>query len=247
MAKQGYGRAYGEHVSEHICYFPNQTVFISLDFHPNKLIVRIPTLGHEIMSDLFDVMKQSGTGYSREPYRGSRIILGGSADVLHHGGGHKSLDYSLYVVRDGKGAANDDDNTTPTIVFEVAYTQTSRNLAEEAARHICLTMGRVLLVVAINIIHKLNTSPRELESVTWSHWEEDVGGYSVVTEQNDEEVNEVHAERRHGEDDTLYVLPPTTSFTALMSVPGNDKRCRIRATEMAKWEVRSSRPVTMPN
>lgn len=78
MAKQEYGRVYGEHVSEHICYFPNQTAFISLDFNPDKLIVRIPTLGHEIMSDLFDVMKQSGTGYSREAYRGSRIILGGS-------------------------------------------------------------------------------------------------------------------------------------------------------------------------
>ena len=69
----------------------------------------------------------------------------------------------------------------------------------------------------------------------------------MVTEQNDEEVNEIRAERQDGEDDTLYVLPPATSFTALMSMPVNDRRCRIRATETAKWEVQSSRPVTMPN
>jgi hypothetical protein len=87
---------------------------------------------------------------------------------------HKSPDYSLYEVKDGNGTANDDNNTTLTMV---AYTQTSCNLAEEAAQHICLMMGRVLLVVAIDIIHKPNMNPRELESVTWSHWEEDVEGY----------------------------------------------------------------------
>jgi len=109
---------------------------LRLDFHPDKLIVRIPTLGHEIMSDLFDVMKQSGTGYSREAYRGGRIILGGSADMLHHNGGHKSPDYSLYEVRDGKGAANDDDNTTPTIVFipKLAATLWKRQRGISASR-----------------------------------------------------------------------------------------------------------------
>jgi hypothetical protein len=105
------------------------------------------------MTDPFDVMKQSGTGYSREPYRGSSIIMGGSADVKFPGG-HKSPDFSLYEVKDGDGYAIGDDNTTPTIVFEVAYTQPTRSVVLEAARHICLTGGEVLLVVAIDLIHK---------------------------------------------------------------------------------------------
>jgi len=115
--------------------------------------------------------------------------------------------------------------------------QTSRNLAEEAAWHICLTMGWVLLVVTIDIIHEPNTRPRKLHSVTWPHWEEDVGAYGMVTKQDDEEVNEVRAERRQGEDNTLHVLPPATAFSALMSVPGDDKRYRVRVTETVKWEL----------
>jgi hypothetical protein len=188
------------------------------------------------MSDLFHVMARSGTGYP-ECYGNSTIIEGGSADIHYCSGGYKTPDFSLYEVKDGEGVVNDDDNTTPTIVFEISYTQTSRNLAKEAARHICLTMGWVLLVVAIDIIHERNTRPRKLHSVTWSHWEEDVRAHGVVTKQDEEEVNEVHAERRHGEDDTLHVLPPATAFLALMSVPGDDKRHRIRVTETAKWEV----------
>ena len=214
---------------------PNRP-YISVDFRPDKLIVRLPTLGHEIMSDLFHVMARSGTGYP-ECYGNSTIIEGGSADIHYCSGGYKTPDFSLYEVKDGEGVVNDDDNTTPTIVFEISYTQTSRNLAKEAARHICLTMGWVLLVVAIDIIHERNTRPRKLHSVTWSHWEEDVRAHGVVTKQDEEEVNEVHAERRHGEDDTLHVLPPATAFLALMSVPGDDKRHRIRVTETAKWEV----------
>jgi hypothetical protein len=34
-----------------------------MDYNPNKLIVRVPTIGHEIMVNLFDIMKGSGTGY----------------------------------------------------------------------------------------------------------------------------------------------------------------------------------------
>jgi hypothetical protein len=97
-------------------------------------------------------------------------------------------------------------------------------------------MGWVLLVMAINIIHKPNTNPRELKSVIWSHWEEDVESYSVVMEQNGE-INQICAERDHGEGDIIHVLPPATSFTALMPIPGNDQRCHIHATETAKWEV----------
>ena len=189
------------------------------------------------MSDLFHVMARSGTGYP-ERYGSSTIIKGGSADIHYRSGGYKTPDFSLYEVKDGEGVVNDDDNTTPTVAYEVAYTQTSCNLVEEAARHICLTMGRVLLVVAIDIIHEWNTHPRKLHSMTWSHWKEDVRAYGVVMKQDEEEVNEVHAERRHGEDDTLHVLPPARAFSALMSVPGDDKKYCICVTETAKWEVR---------
>jgi hypothetical protein len=62
------------------------------------------------------------------------------------------------------------DNTTPTVVWEVAYSETERKLALDAARHICLSLGLVQLVVAVKIEH-CDSFPKRLERVTWSHWE----------------------------------------------------------------------------
>jgi hypothetical protein len=111
-----------------------------------------------------------------------------------------------------------------------------RSLATEAARLICLTTGRVFLVVTIDIIHVPNSHPKKLQSVTWSHWEEDLEAHRVVPKQDDEILNKVF--RSDGQDDTTYVLPPDTSYWSLMSVPGdNHQRYFIKATETAKWKV----------
>jgi hypothetical protein len=189
-----------------------------------------------MIGSLFHLMAKSGTGYP-ELYGRSRIVEGGSADI-HYNSGYKSPDFSLYEVKDGGGGVSDDqDSSTPTVVFEVAYTQHTRNVALEAARHICLTRGEVRLVVAIDIVHKRGVRPRELESVTWSHWEEDVLKCDVV-EHEDDEVDEVYPERGDEENDEDYVLPPATAFTAVVAQPGGRKRYRIRAEETAKWQVR---------
>jgi len=85
------------------------------------------------------------------------------------------LDFSLYEVRDGDGVAIDDDNTTPTITFEVAHTQPTRN-----------TRG-VLLVVAVDLVHNSESNPKP---VTWSHWEADVRSYRVVKDRDDHKVDD---------------------------------------------------------
>jgi hypothetical protein len=179
-------------------------------------------------------MAKSGTGYP-ELYSGSRIVEGGCADV-HYNSGYKSPDFSLYEVRDG-GVSDDQDSSTPTIVFEVAYSQSTRSLVREAARHICLTRGQVQLVVTIDIVHKRGTSPRELESVTWSHWEEDVLSHDVV-EDYDDELDQVSSERGDEENSEEFILPPATAYTAVVAQPGGQRRYRIRAEEMGKWQVR---------
>jgi hypothetical protein len=176
-------------------YFLYSIDFISIDFRLDKLIVRFPSIGHEIMSNLFHVMAKSGTGYP-ERYGSSTIIEGGSADIHHHSG-YKSPDFSLYEVNDNN-PSKILDSTTPTIVFEVAYTQPTRSVVLEAARHICLTRGEVQLVVAIDIVHKANTKPRELKSVTWSHWEEDVLSYREVESGEQGEVDDIRPEAPDG-------------------------------------------------
>jgi hypothetical protein len=61
---------------------------ISLDFHPDKLIVRLPTFGHEIMSDLLVAMTKSDTSYP-EDYGGSSIMTGGNTNIPYDSGGFK--------------------------------------------------------------------------------------------------------------------------------------------------------------
>lgn len=194
MAKREYGRVYGKYILI-ISYLLYPINFISIDFRLDKLIVRFPSIGHEIMSNLFHVMAKSGTGYP-ERYGSSTIIEGGSADIHHHSG-YKSPDFSLYEVNDNN-PSKILDSTTPTIVFEVAYTQPTRSVVLEAARHICLTRGEVQLVVAIDIVHKANTKPRELKSVTWSHWEEDVLSYREVEGGEHGKVDDIRPEAPDG-------------------------------------------------
>jgi hypothetical protein len=186
-----------------------------------------------MMGSLFILMAQSGTGYP-ELYGGSRIVIGGCADI-HYNSGYKSPDFSLYEVKDG-GVSDDQDSSTPTIAFEVTYSQSTRSVVEEAARHIFLTRGQVQLVVAIDIVHEKETRPRKLESVTWSHWEEDVLSHDVV-EDDDNVVDEVFSEREDEENSEDFVLPPPTAYTAVVAQPGGQRRCRIRAEETGKWQV----------
>jgi hypothetical protein len=129
------------------------------------------------MTDLFEVMRQSGSIYSSSLYRGSEIILGGSTDI-HYGSGYKSPDFRIYKLRDGIRDTMCDDNTTPTILFEVAYTQPSRSISQEAAHHICLMGGEILLVVVINIEHKVKMNPRELKTANGTYTTE--GAHSAV-------------------------------------------------------------------
>lgn len=165
----------------------------------------------------------------------STITEGGAADIMLSGGGIKSPDYSLYERRRGNPRIT--DSTHPTVVFEMAYSQSAQSLATAAARHICLTMGRILLVVAIKVSLEPKSHPRKIKSIVWSHWEEDIIAHRFVPKQEGNPVDEVHAERAHGENDDV-VLPPATAFSAIVSVADLDKGLFIRAVQTASWRVR---------
>jgi hypothetical protein len=135
-----------------------------------------------------------------------------------------------------KDSARDLDNYIPTIIFEVAYTQSSRDLAETAAQHICLTLGQVLLVIAIDII-RTKVEPKKIISVTWSHWEEDIKARRPIIPNVDSgDDNIVRAEREDGDIDEEHVLPPSTAFSA--TIFDGRKRFNVRAAEMERWQVR---------
>ena len=55
----------------------------------------------------------------------------------------------------------------------MGYLENGTKLTLDAARLICLTYGRVQLVITIKITHKDREPgrPQELELITWDHWE----------------------------------------------------------------------------
>jgi hypothetical protein len=97
--------------------------------------------------------------------------VGGSADVKL-ADGVKSPDFSLYENERTSGL---EMQSSPTVVWEVAYTEDDRKLARDCARHICGSRGEVLLAIAVDIQHLSPQpgKPRQLESVTCSFWELD--------------------------------------------------------------------------
>ncbi|KAH8997671.1 hypothetical protein EDB86DRAFT_2914280 [Lactarius hatsudake] len=208
---------------------------LRLDFRPNKLILRLPSLENGLISNLLINAAISDAPYQDCYGRSSTAVVGGSTDIHYlNGNGCKSPDFSLYELKDCRDGARSPDSAgsgIPTIVFEAIYGQSTRCLASEAARHICLTMGQVLLVIAIDITHEPNTRPKKLQSVTWSHWEEDIEAHAVITKQVGDRVYEVEAERSPG--------VSATAFKALIPITGadDDQLLRIRVTETFKWEL----------
>lgn len=95
-------------------------------------------------------------------------------------------------------------------------------------------MEQVHIVITIDITHELNT--QTINSITWSHWEEDIAVHGLISKQDAEDTNEVHMERMNAEDDTLFSLPPATSFSVWVTVAGHDKGfvCTVQA---ASWKV----------
>jgi hypothetical protein len=89
---------------------------ISLDFHPDKLIVRLLTFGHEIMSDLLVAMTKSDTSYP-EDYGGSSIMTGGNTNILYDSGGFKVPDFSLYEAKDSEIPSLDVTNCDAWTIF----------------------------------------------------------------------------------------------------------------------------------
>ena len=119
----------------------------------NGLIVLVPMIGHEIIENIIKILHASGTAYPQK-YVSSSIMMGGSVDVQFRQG-DESPDFSLYDVKEwNPDSCEVYENDVPTIEFEVAYTQSARDVSFEAGRHICLTGGDILLIVVIDVKHK---------------------------------------------------------------------------------------------
>ncbi|KZP28506.1 hypothetical protein FIBSPDRAFT_852647 [Athelia psychrophila] len=141
------------------------------------LVVGHPTsIGHEIMGHLFTDLCRDGGGQPEGFYNGAQIITGGTTDV-RLADGIKVPDYSLYALTANPSSSLSHTlNSYPTVAWEVAYSETERKLARDAARLICFSHGLVQLVVTINITH-MQVATKELATVRCSCWEMDLDAF----------------------------------------------------------------------
>jgi len=195
--------------------------------------------GHEIMSDVFHLLACAGRSYPTTKYQGSKITQCGTADVKLTCG-HKAPDFSLYELKDtAESEADKDDNSTPTVVWEVGYSENVKKLALDAARHICLTRGRVLLVITIDIIHednRVNGGSRRLKEVKWAHWEMDYSACQEVDDKWDGELNVLEPERLEAVDESC-VHPAPNAYRTVVDMGGTNYH--VRAAKTVEYKVKS--------
>jgi hypothetical protein len=116
------------------------------------------------------------------------VQLGGSGLIYLVDGG-KSPDYSILSDHqdDPSKRFNGENGSAgvvamPTVVVEVGYSESSRDLAEDCGRWICCSLGRVHLAIAIDIKYRFRVKASEenggkeekervLESVECMAWE----------------------------------------------------------------------------
>ncbi|KAH9038096.1 hypothetical protein EDB85DRAFT_1888153 [Lactarius pseudohatsudake] len=190
---------------------------LRVDFIFGQLVIRFATAGHELVSGLL-IHAVRSQDYPRNG--SSSLVFGGCTNVPFQSGGYKTPDYGIYETKPIKKSVYE---SLPTIAFEVGYSQRRLSLAKKAAQYICLTLGNVLLVIAIDIVHVPNCRPRKLKSVTWSHWEQDPTH---------------HREARDDETDNIWEATPSPlAYSTVVRLRGTDRRIHIRATETNRWEL----------
>ncbi|KAG1853373.1 hypothetical protein F4604DRAFT_1591607, partial [Suillus subluteus] len=189
-----------------------------VDYNEGVLIVHCPNLGHEILPELFDVMRHAEKSYPKK-YHDSTITQGGSTTIAL-AAGSKSPDFSLYEVKESSGQAQQGTSGIPTVAFEVGYYgEGEKKLALDAGRLICLSKGMIQLAATIDIDHeKEKDGIRKLKSVIWTHWEMDPGYPRIVKGNDTYELNKLLPERNGNVmTDTEKVQPTPDAYRAVVS------------------------------
>jgi hypothetical protein len=165
-------------------------------------------------------------------YNGSQIVECGTADVPLTRG-TKSPDFSLYEVTHHGQPGESELNSTPTVVFEYGYSETSYKLALDAARHLLLSQGLVQLVIVVDVKRKsAKDGSMMLEKVTWAHWEVDASSFEEVDSSWRGDLDDLQPDRDVDED---FVQPPADAYKAVTKMDG--KQYHLRASRVKEWEV----------
>jgi hypothetical protein len=186
------------------------------------LIVHYPTFGHEIMSTLFFNVNINDTeGRSLFSIDASLVRLGGTADVDLEDG-IKSPDFSLYEDHPSKQPLT---KAWPTVVWEVAYGEDERKLAEDLGRYVACSLGRVRLAIGV----KIDRNPavpggrqlRSVKKVTCAFWEADYAEtFATLEESGSQLLNHLTRCDSHADEASDHVVPAATKFSCVSKFDG---------------------------
>ena len=178
----------------------------------DKLIVRLPTFGHEIMAGLFqNLVATDSKGLSLFSYSTGHVRLGGSTDVELEDG-IKSPDFSLYE----QNSLNEEMGP-PTVVWEVAYGEDERKLAHDLARFVACSRGYVQLAIGIKIERG---KAKELKSVKYSFWEMDYTETFSSLKESCSSLNVLERCDEYAKESEDRVVPAATKFSCVSKMDG---------------------------
>lgn len=139
---------------------------LSRSFFDEKLILQCPTVIHEVMHEVF---RRSGNIPAGMTY-------GASSDIPLENGDSKTPDFSLCYAGESTNPRDVVLNMLhPTVVFEVAYSQSIQHVSECAGRIISRSSGNVRLVVVVDLPYRKPHDRGPLSSVKAHYWELETG------------------------------------------------------------------------
>jgi hypothetical protein len=148
----------------------------------------------------------------------SGVRLGGSTNV-DLVDGVKSPDFSLYEDHPDRQPLT---QASPTVVWEVAYSEDEKKLTYDLGRHVACSEGKVRLAIGVKIGHNraAKGQPRDLAKVTCTFWEPDYVEEYATLEESGSPLNCLVRCDGYTADDEGYVLLPATRFSCVMEVDG---------------------------
>ncbi|KAH7906934.1 hypothetical protein BJ138DRAFT_1217555 [Hygrophoropsis aurantiaca] len=169
---------------------------VRIDLSRDTLMVKVgASLGHEIIHEIITfaqglpinyaspLPKLDSTVLKANPISSgitnAKFMFGGTANILLADGTH-SPDMSIYPVVDHSTNSSSDSrpailtralqNSTPTVVFEVGYSQPTASLNCALARAIGPSMGAVQLAIGIKVSHYNMNSGGKATEATATAW-----------------------------------------------------------------------------
>lgn len=198
------------------------------------LIVKFPLHTKEIVHDLVTAFT-SNMPLTKQ----NSIRYGGAADVWLKDGTLKSPDASFYDMTPPRRPETFREmaaiQSNPTMVWEIALTETAQKLARDCGRWIAASCGMIGIAIGICIDCGTADEERVLKKITVSRW--DLSGFNTTKDPTPEDLAKANCgvvQRGDGKDDENRDIPERFTFST------------YNGKTISTWEAKGKHTVVRP-